>query len=89
MFRVDLPDKARVLLEIHMSAERDLVHRHLPLNLVPVYADKVVGLLQKVLHNVEPMQAQTHGQTSVTIRIFEDWVHLNREKTAREGLNGI
>jgi hypothetical protein len=46
MFRVDFPDKARILLEIHMGAERDLVHSHLPLNLVPVYADKVIGLLQ-------------------------------------------
>lgn len=49
MLRIDLLDKVRVLLEIHMSGERDLIHGHLPVDLVPMHADKVVGLFQQVL----------------------------------------
>jgi len=49
MLRVDLFDEIRVLLEIHVCAKRDLVDRHLPVDLVPVHSDKVVGLFQQVL----------------------------------------
>ena len=49
MFGVDLFDKRRVLLEIDVRTERDLVYRHFPIDLVTVHADKVVGLFQKVL----------------------------------------
>jgi hypothetical protein len=44
MRRVDLVDKARVLSEINVCAERYLVDGHLALDLLTVAADKIVRL---------------------------------------------
>jgi hypothetical protein len=49
MLRIDLLDETGILLKVDMCTEGDLVHRHLPINLVAMNTDKVVGLFQEVL----------------------------------------